>query len=324
MASAALHWAPVTCEARDEPNRAGALANLKTNEMQESEQPPESSPVAWRCGRFAYAPGRALVMGILNLTPDSFSDGGRYPRPHDAIAAAHGMIDDGADILDLGAESTRPGATPPSEAEELDRLLPVLEGLRGAPVALSVDTRRAAVMRAVLAAGADLINDIEALGAPGAYEAVAGSSCGVCLMHMRGSPLTMQQAPAYREVVGEVAGFLQSRLDQARAHGIADERIVLDPGIGFGKDLGHNLALLHSLDRITALGRPVLVGASRKSMLGALTGRAVVDRMAGSIAVALAAASRGARILRVHDVRETVDALRVWNAIEAGKAAQPD
>src|SRR5690606_37314969 len=264
MASAALHWAPVTCEARDEPNRAGALANLKTNEMQESEQPPESSPVAWRCGRFAYAPGRALVMGILNLTPDSFSDGGRYPRPADAIAAAHAMIDDGADILDLGAESTRPGAMPTTETEELDRLLPVLDALRGAPVALSVDTRRPAEMRAALAAGADLVNDIEALAGPGAIAAVAGSDCGICLMHMRGSPLTMQRAPAYREVVGEVTDFLQARLDQVRAGGIAVERVVLDPGIGFGKDLGHNLALLHSIDRIAALGRPVLVGASRK------------------------------------------------------------
>lgn len=292
--------------------------------MQESESSAEPSAAVWRCGRFAYGPQRTLVMGILNLTPDSFSDGGRYPGPSDAVAAARIMIDDGADILDLGAESTRPGAAPISEAEELDRLLPVLEALAGAPVALSVDTRRPAVMRAALAAGADMINDVEALAAPGAIATVADSGCGLCLMHMRGSPLTMQQAPAYREVVGEVAGFLQSRLGEARAGGIADERIVLDPGIGFGKDLGHNLALLHSLERIAALGRPVLVGASRKSMLGALTGRAVDERLAGSIAVALAATSRGARVLRVHDVRETVDALRVWNAIEAGEPAKHD
>ena len=292
--------------------------------MPEPDQPPEPRAAAWRCGRFSYAPERVLVMGILNLTPDSFSDGGRFQRPAEAIIAARAMIDDGADILDLGAESTRPGATPTSEDEELDRLLPVLEALRDVSVALSVDTRRPAVMRAALAAGADLINDIEALAAPGAIAAVADSDCGLCLMHMRGSPLTMQHEPAYREVVGEVADFLQSRLGQARAGGIADERIMLDPGIGFGKALGHNLALLHSLDRIVALGRPVLVGASRKSMLGELTGRAVDERLAASIAAALAAAARGARVLRVHDVRETVDALRVWNAIEAGRPAMPD
>ena len=198
----------------------------------------------------------------------------------------------------------------------------MLEALRGAPVALSVDTRHPAVMRAAIGAGADMINDIEALATPEAVAAVAGTDCGVCLMHMRGSPLTMQQAPAYREVVGEVASFLQARLDRAMAGGIAAERIVLDPGIGFGKDLGHNLSLLHSLDRLVALGRPVLVGVSRKSMIGALTGRPVGERLAGSLAAALAAAGRGARVLRVHDVRETVDALRVWNAIEAGSPAQ--
>lgn len=292
--------------------------------MQEAEPVSPSSPAAWRCGRFAFGPQRVLVMGILNLTPDSFSDGGRHLRPGDAIAAAHDMIEHGADILDLGAESTRPGATPITEAEELDRLLPVLDALRAAPAALSVDTRRPAVMRAALAAGADCINDIEALREPGAIAAVAGSACGLCLMHMRGSPLTMQQAPAYREVVGEVVEFLQARLDQALAGGIAADRIVLDPGIGFGKDLGHNLALLHSIDRLAALGRPVLVGVSRKSMLGALTGRPVDERLAGSLAAALAAAARGARILRVHDVRETVDALRVWHAIEAGVPAKQD
>ena len=285
--------------------------------MQEPEQPAQSPTAVWRCGRFAYGTERVLVMGILNLTPDSFSDGGRHLRPDDAIAAAHTMIDDGVDILDLGAESTRPGAAPTTDAEELDRLLPVLHALRGAPVALSVDTRHPEVMRAALAAGADMINDIEALATPEAIDAVAGSDCGVCLMHMRGSPLTMQRAPAYREVVGEVAGFLHARLDRAVAGGIAAERIVLDPGIGFGKDLGHNLALLHSLDRIATLGRPLLVGVSRKSMVGALTGRPVDERLAGSLAAALAAAARGARVLRVHDVRETVDALRVWHAIEA-------
>lgn len=290
--------------------------------MQDPDPPAQPSAPAWRCGRFTYGMERALVMGILNLTPDSFSDGGRHLRPADAIAAAHAMIDDGVDILDLGAESTRPGATPTSEGEELDRLLPVLEALRGAPVALSVDTRHPAVMRAAIGAGADMINDIEALATPEAVAAVAGTDCGVCLMHMRGSPLTMQQAPAYREVVGEVASFLQARLDRAMAGGIAAERIVLDPGIGFGKDLRHNLSLLHSLDRLVALGRPVLVGVSRKSMIGALTGRPVGERLAGSLAAALAAAGRGARVLRVHDVRETVDALRVWNAIEAGSPAQ--
>lgn len=292
--------------------------------MQEVEQPAQPPTAAWRCGRFVFGSERALVMGILNLTPDSFSDGGRHLRPADAIAAAHAMIDDGANILDLGAESTRPGAIPTTDAEELDRLLPVLDALRDAPVALSVDTRHAEVMRAALAAGADIINDIEALASPESIDVVAGSGCGVCLMHMLGSPLTMQRAPAYREVVGEVASFLQARLDRAVAGGIAAERIVLDPGIGFGKDLGHNLALLRSLDRISALGRPVLVGVSRKSMVGALTGRAVDGRLAGSIAAALAAAARGARVLRVHDVRETVDALKVWDAIEAGAPRQDE
>lgn len=278
----------------------------------------------WRCGRFVYPADRTLVMGVVNLTPDSFSDGGRFRGPDDAIAAARAMIDDGADILDFGAESSRPGAQPVSEAEELDRLLPVLDALRGAPVALSVDTRRTAVMRAALASGADIVNDIEALRAPGAAASLGPAGCGVCLMHMQGSPLTMQQAPAYRDVVGEVAGFLQSRLEEAQAAGIEAERIVLDPGIGFGKSLAHNLALLHALDRLGALGRPLLVGVSRKSMLGRLTGRPVGERLAASLAAALAAAARGAMVLRVHDVRETVDALRVWQAIEAGRPLRPD
>lgn len=278
----------------------------------------------WQCGRFRYELGRPLVMGVLNMTPDSFSDGGRHLHADMAIAAAHRMIEDGVDLLDLGAESTRPGARAISEAEELERLAPVLESLRGAPVALSVDTRHAGVMREALALGADLVNDVQALAAEGAIEAVAASSCGVCLMHMQGRPATMQQAPVYREVVGEVAEFLAARRDAACAGGIAGERIVLDPGIGFGKTLAHNLALLHGLERICALGRPVLVGVSRKAMIGELTGRRVDERLAGSVSAALAAAARGAMVLRVHDVRATVDALAVWRAIAAGRPEPAD
>jgi len=253
-------------------------------------------------------------MGVVNITPDSFSDGGRFLEPRAAAAHAQRLAEEGADLLDLGAESTRPGAAPVSEAEELDRLLPVLERLEPLGKPVSVDTRRPAVMRAVLAAGASMINDIQALAAPGALEAVAGSDCAVCLMHMKGDPATMQQDPRYDDVVGEVRSFLAAAMARAVGAGIAAERIVIDPGFGFGKTAAHNLALLRGLEAIAALGAPVLAGLSRKSTVGRITGRPVGERLAGSLALALLALERGARILRVHDVKETRDLVAVWEA----------
>jgi dihydropteroate synthase len=273
-----------------------------------------------RCGRFSFPLDRPLVMGVLNVTPDSFSDAGRFLDRAAALAHARRMLSDGADIVDIGGESTRPGAAPTSEADELDRVLPLVEALRGEcdarGVALSVDTRKPAVMQAAIAAGASLINDVGALVAPGAIEAVAPSEVAVCLMHMRGEPATMQQVASYDDVVGEVKVFLAHRAAACESAGIARDRIVVDPGFGFGKTVGHNLALLRWLAEIVALGYPVAVGLSRKSTIGALTGREVGERTAGSIAAALAAVARGAAIVRVHDVRQTVDALKVWGAVE--------
>ena len=257
-------------------------------------------------------------MGVVNITPDSFSDGGRFLAPAAAIEQARKLVGEGAAIIDIGAESTRPGAQPVSEDEELGRLLPVLRALCSLPVPISVDTRRPAVMRAVLAEGASMINDIEALAAPGALEAVAQSGCAVCLMHKKGDPATMQVDPHYDDVVREVAEFLAGRVSAAQAAGIAVDRIVVDPGFGFGKTVAHNLALLRSLRCLAALGPPVLAGLSRKSTLGRLTGRPAGDRMVASVSAALLAAQRGATILRVHDVGETRDALAVWRAVEAG------
>lgn len=256
------------------------------------------------------------VMAIVNLTADSFSDGGRLPDTDAAERHARALVEAGADILDLGAESTRPGASPVSPASELDRLLPLIERLADLPVPISVDTRHPETMRAVIKAGVAMINDVNALQAPGAMQTVADSSVSVCLMHMRGDPLTMQQRPVYRSVVSEVGAFLESRCDAARAAGIADDRLIVDPGIGFGKTMQHNLALLRSSDQLSARCRaPVLIGASRKSLLGEITGQPVNARLAGSIAVALAAVAHGAAIVRVHDARETIDALRVWQAV---------
>lgn len=254
-------------------------------------------------------------MGVLNVTPDSFSDGGRYFDRARAIARALAMVEEGADLIDIGGESTRPGAAPVAEEEELRRVLPVLEALDTVSVPISVDTRRPRVMREALAAGASMVNDIEALGAPGALEAVAPSSCAVCLMHMQGRPATMQQVPHYADVVGEVKDFLRRRLDACEQAGIARGRIVIDPGFGFGKTLAHNIALLQRLGELAALGVPVLAGLSRKSMLGAILGRPAADRGAASLAAALLAAERGAKILRVHDIRETRDALALWQAL---------
>ncbi len=268
-----------------------------------------------RCGRFTLTLDRVLVMGVINVTPDSFSDGGRHDTPRAALEHAQALITEGADLLDIGGESTRPGAQPVSEAEEIRRIVPVLDALRDCGRPLSVDTRRPAVMRAALEHGADLINDIEALRAPGALEAVRDSDCGVCLMHMLGQPGTMQQAPHYDEVVGEVEDFLAARVAAALEAGIARERIIVDPGIGFGKTVAHNLALLAALDELVALGQPVLIGVSRKSMIGKLTGRETGHRLPGSLSAMLAAVQRGAAIVRVHDVAATCDALRVWQAI---------
>ncbi len=273
-------------------------------------------------GRHRFPLDRPLVMGVLNVTPDSFSDGGRFLDRAAALDHARRMIADGADIVDIGGESTRPGAAPTAEADELARVIPLLEALRGEcdarGVALSVDTRKPAVMRAAIAAGASMINDVGALAAPAALEAVAASDVAVCLMHMRGEPATMQQAANYDDVVGEVRAFLADRAAACERAGIARDRIVLDPGFGFGKTVGHNLTLLRWLGDIVGLGYPVAVGLSRKSTIGTLTGREVGDRTGGSIAAALAAVARGAAIVRVHDVRETVDALKVWRAVERG------
>ena len=274
-----------------------------------------------RCGRFELAAqspaGRPLLMGVLNVTPDSFSDGGRFLRAEAAIAHARRLVAEGADLLDIGGESSRPGAAPVGEDEELGRILPVLEALQDLPVPLSVDTRRPRVMREALAAGASMINDIEALEAPGALEAVAASACGLCLMHKKGDPATMQQDPAYADVVGEVKAYLAARIAACEAAGIARERIVADPGFGFGKTAAHNLELLRRLAEFAALGVPIVSGWSRKSTLGAITGRPAGERLAASLAAALLSAQAGATILRVHDVRETRDALAVWLAMRA-------
>jgi len=255
-------------------------------------------------------------MGVVNITPDSFSDGGRFLTPAAAIAQAHLLIEEGADLIDFGAESSRPGAAAVVSAdEELRRLLPVLRGLRDAPVALSVDTIKPEVMHAALAEGAGMINDINALRAPGALAAVAAADAAVCLMHMQGTPDTMQQQPDYANVVAEVKDFLLERVTAVRAAGIPPERIAIDPGFGFGKTLEHNLELLRHLREFKALGVPVLAGWSRKSSLGAITGKPAGDRLAASIAAALIAAQNGAAILRVHDVAATRDALAVLAAV---------
>jgi dihydropteroate synthase len=257
---------------------------------------------------------RPLIMGIVNVTPDSFSDGGRYLSHAAARDHAHRLIEEGADLLDIGGESTRPGAADVPASEEVDRVVPLVEMLRDAGVPLSVDTSKPQVMRAALAAGASIINDVRALQEEGALQAVAASGCGVVLMHMQGSPRTMQHEPHYDDVVAEVTDFLRQRLQAALAAGIAADHVALDPGFGFGKTAEHGFRLLQRLDALGVLGRPLLVGLSRKSMLGAATGRAVGDRIAASVAAAVLAVERGARIVRVHDVAPTRDALLLWAA----------
>jgi len=269
-----------------------------------------------RCGSFTFDLGRPLVMGILNVTPDSFSDGGRYMDPEHALDHARRMRDEGADLIDIGGESSRPGALPVVEGDELARVVPLVSALAAEGVAVAVDTRKPAVMRAAISAGAALINDIGALTASGAIEACADNEVGVCLMHMQGEPQTMQAAPVYGDVVAEVRAFLVARALACEAAGIARERIVIDPGFGFGKTLAHNLALLRAIPTLAATGYPVLAGLSRKASLGQITGRNADERLPASIAAALAAVARGASIVRVHDVRETVDAMKVWQAVE--------
>jgi dihydropteroate synthase len=273
----------------------------------------------WQTSRFRIDLDRPRVMGIVNVTPDSFSDGGRHDDTARAVAHCERLVAEGADILDIGGESSRPGAAPVTLEEELARVLPVLDGAITLGVPVSVDTVKPEVMRRALERGADIVNDINALRLPGALEAVSGHpSCGVCLMHMRGDPATMQSRTAYDDVVAEVREFLQERAAALLERGVAAERVVFDPGIGFGKSVAHNLELLRRQRELQGLGRPLLLGWSRKSTLGALTGRPVEQRLAASVAAALAAVQLGARVVRVHDVAATVDALKVWDSAGLG------
>jgi dihydropteroate synthase len=281
----------------------------------------EGSPTTWRCGRYLFDltnRKRPIVMGILNATPDSFSDGGRFRSAADAISLAESMITSGVDLIDIGGESTRPGAIPVSLQEELDRVMPVIEGLKNCGVPLSIDTYKAETMLQALEAGVDCVNDIWALRQQGALDAVLKSSnCGIVLMHMQRDPLTMQFNPEYQNVVSEVMEFLSERANLLLSKGVEQNRIALDPGFGFGKSLVHNLEMLAKFDRFSELGYPVLAGISRKSMLGKITGKEVDQRLSPSIAAAIMAADRGAKIIRVHDVPDTVDALKLWEAVNA-------
>ena len=275
-----------------------------------------SPPLELRCGDRTLDLTRPVVMGVLNVTPDSFSDGGRFLSVEAAVEQGVRMAAEGAALIDVGGESTRPGAEPVSADEELRRVIPVIERLRAATaVIICVDTSKAEVMRAASAAGAGLINDVRALREPGALAVAAASGCAVCLMHMQGEPRTMQLAPGYADVVAEVRGFLAARVASCVAAGLAAERLAVDPGFGFGKTLEHNLTLLRRLGELAADGLPVLVGLSRKSMLGTLTGRAAAERVYGSVALAVIAVLAGARIVRAHDVAATVEALKVAAAV---------
>jgi dihydropteroate synthase len=271
-----------------------------------------------QCGKFVLPLERPLVMGIVNVTPDSFSDGGQFFSAQAAIDHAQQLIEEGADILDIGGESTRPGAAEVDAGEELRRVLPVVEALRDCGIALSIDTIKPEVMRAAIQAGASMVNDVNALRAPAAIEACAASDVAVCLMHRLGTPRTMQQDPQYGDVLNEVKTFLLERARACEQAGIARERIVIDPGFGFGKTSQHNLDLIRGLPELAAIGYAVLAGISRKSVLGRLVGRDVGSRLSASVAAALLLAQRRAAILRVHDVQATVDALKVWQAVESG------
>jgi dihydropteroate synthase len=274
-----------------------------------------SAPVLDCRGR-AVDLSRTVIMGILNVTPDSFSDGGIFLSPQVAVAHARQMAADGADIIDIGGESTRPGAQAVSLQEELDRVIPVIESVTAElPLPISIDTSKPEVMRAAVAAGAGLVNDVQALRAPGALDAVRDLGVPVCLMHMQGEPRTMQANPVYGEVVSEVRDFLKARLEACLANGIPRERLVIDPGFGFGKTAQHNLELLRRLGELRGLGAPILAGLSRKSMIGALLGLPVDRRVPASLALALIAVQNGASIVRVHDVRATRDAVRMLEAV---------
>jgi len=267
------------------------------------------------CGKFKLSLERPLIMGILNVTPDSYSDGSNLATTQQAVEHALSLIEQGADIIDIGGESTRPGAVPVSVEDEMCRVLPVLEALQASNLPVSVDTRKPEVMRAAIEAGAAMINDVCALQEAGAIDAVADSNVAVCLMHMQGEPQTMQAKACYADVVDEVMSFLAQRIAIAEAHGISRERLIIDPGFGFGKTLEHNLSLLRHLDQLATLGVPVLAGLSRKSMLGQITGREVDQRVHASVAAAVLAAQKGAKIIRVHDVAATKDALSVIAAV---------
>jgi dihydropteroate synthase len=277
--------------------------------------------VHWQCGQRALDLRAPVVMGVLNVTPDSFSDGGRFAERDAALRQALQMVEEGAAIIDVGGESTRPGAEPASVEQELTRVIPVIAELRRiSGVFISVDTSKPEVMLAAVGAGADIINDVRALREPGALKAAAQSGAGVCLMHMQGEPRTMQQAPSYSNVVGEVREFLGARIEAAQSAGIPRSHLCIDPGFGFGKRVPDNLELLRQLGGLASLGAPLLVGLSRKSLLAALTGREVHHRLAGSVALACIAVLNGARIVRAHDVAATVDALRVTAAVAQGEA----
>ncbi len=275
------------------------------------------SKFEFSCGQYQLRLDRPHVMGIVNVTPDSFSDGGQYASADLAVERALKLVEEGADILDIGGESTRPGAVVVSVDEELNRVIPVIEALaKYSAVPISIDTYKPEVMRQAIGAGADIVNDIRALQEPGALECVAQSNVGVCLMHMQGTPQTMQLHPHYHDVVAEVKAFLVARLNASVSCGIAKNRLLLDPGFGFGKTRAHNIALMQHLDALREIGLPLLIGLSRKSVLGAIVGGDESERLYASIAASVVSAMKGAKILRVHDVKATVDALKVVAAIE--------
>ncbi len=267
------------------------------------------------CGKFNLALTRPLIMGVLNVTPDSFSDGGKFVELKQSLTHAHALIAEGADLLDIGGESTRPGAAPVSLDEERHRVLPVVEALADCGVPLSVDTQKPELMREAVAAGASMVNDVYGFRAPGAFESVATTNAAICIMHMQGEPRTMQHDPRYADVVGEIRGYIAARVSAAAEAGITRERVVIDPGFGFGKTLEHNLTLLRELGRFRDLGGVLLAGLSRKTMLGKITGREPTDRVHASVAAAMLAVQNGAQIVRVHDVAATRDALAVLAAV---------